>query len=137
METVNEPGATFFLEHSEIKQAPNGSYVGNARLSATVHDLELWEMTIEHLNGMVLHRGKDFKSELIDVLQVKNTELEDKVETEHTILQGELEQARTQANHADAEKVRANQRARLLAAQVETLKADLAQMTEWYKKLQG
>jgi polyhydroxyalkanoate synthesis regulator phasin len=118
MEAINQTGVTFYLESHNLRTTPSGAFVGYAELTATVVDKDLWDQVVDHLHGMVLHRGKDFKTELIDVLRDKHSELEQKVEQEKTVLQGALEHARTSARHAEAAKIQASQRIRLLEAKV-------------------
>lgn len=79
METTTA-GIVFHVMDSEISKAVSGKQHGKVALSAVVDDLDLWEKVLDQLNGMELHRGRDFKGELIEVLKKKNQELEKKTE---------------------------------------------------------
>jgi len=129
MDSMKEAGVTFYLEGTSLDLSPGrgNKFIGRAKLTASVGDVDLWEEAIEHLNGLVLHRGKDFKTELIDLLQGKTAELEETVEKERTVLQGQLEQERTRAQHAEAAEVKVRQQNRLLEAKVSRLQDRLDQ----------
>lgn len=138
MDPMKDPGATFYLEDTELKEAPKGGkYVGTAKLTASVHDIDLWEHAIEHLNGLVLHRGKDFKTELIGVLKDKNEELEQVVEKERTVLKDEIERMSAAVQHAEAASVKAAQRIRLLEVKATRLEQDNAALRERLDQWEG
>lgn len=138
MDPVREAGATFYLENSTLKEGKKpGVYIGEARLTATVHEIELWEQAIEHLNGLVLHKGRDFKTELIDILQGKHQELEQEIEKERTVALGEVERLRTEAQHAVADLVRAKQVIRGLDARVAQLKERIQEQQRVHNLTKG
>lgn len=72
----NKVGVTFHVMHSEVQGNPGGGYSGKVTLHGVVADLDLWEKVIEQLRGMELYKGRDFKSELIEILRQRNDELE-------------------------------------------------------------
>lgn len=76
-------GVVFYLEESTISEAAEG-FTGRAKLSAKVTDVEMWEAMVAQLaEGLSLYRGKDFKSQLIEMLQEDQEAL--KIETERKI----------------------------------------------------
>lgn len=101
-----------------------GQYAGKATLHAVVDDPELWRQVTEQLQGMELYRGKDFKTELIEVLRRRNEDLEEEAEKVSGNKDEQIERLTQEVGLARAGKVRAEQRVRLLEAQVKLLKGE-------------
>jgi len=98
-------GVTFYLEDSSCVAGKKGTYVGHARLSAAVNDVDLWDRLLKQLNGMVLYRGSDMKTQIINVLQGKNQALEKSVGQIQDQMVDKVERAEQRASVAEADKV--------------------------------
>jgi len=91
-------GVVFHLEEAKLKEAAEG-FSGHALLSAQVTDIELWQAMVDQLTeGLPLYRGKDFKSQLIQVLQEDQEALKTASERKVQELTAELERTRQTVN---------------------------------------
>jgi hypothetical protein len=123
---VEDAGVTFYLDDSElgkgVADAKGKKYVGKAILSATVRDVDLWEQLMEQINGLLMYKGSDLKTELIGVLQNRASKMEKSMETRDAEQAEQVQRADQRASLAEGDKVRAEQRVRLLEAEVARLK---------------
>lgn len=98
MDTDKSAGVVLYMENAQLIRGAE-AYVGQAKVSATVSDIDLWESIVSQMNeGIPLHKGKDFKSELIDVLQDEKEKILEDTGRERQSLVTENEQLRQQAN---------------------------------------
>jgi hypothetical protein len=79
---LNKTGVILYLKEANVVEGATG-YSGDVTLDAHVDDLDMWHAIEKQLSeGLHLHRGKDFKSQLIEVLQDQQVELKDRLERE-------------------------------------------------------
>lgn len=117
----------FYLEEGKLEKTADvsGVYTGRIKLSASVRDLGLWDQILASLDKMRLFKGEDLKTSLINLLQEKASGLEKQVATQAQEASQEIEVAKHVSSLAEAGRVRAEQKAQLLEAQVRDLEAKL------------
>lgn len=123
-------GVVFHVMDDDIARATDATYKGKAILHAVVEDLDLWEKVIEQLNGMELHRGRNFKDELLEVLRRRNSELEQTAEQIADDRDSTIQHLLQQVDQAQQAQAAAEQNQRLADAKVAVLDEELTSLRE-------
>lgn len=113
-------GIRFFVSHSSRSAGAPGKtkFQGTVSLVAHFDRDDLWEAVIRRLHGLELYKGGDIQSELIEILQGRLDLLEKELEDKGTEDRQRAQRAEQSASIATADKVRAEQQAELLKAQL-------------------
>lgn len=125
MSEVLSAGVIFYVDNSSINKAGN-KYSGKVALSATVTDTELWEQLLKQLNGMTLYKGSDMKTQIISVLQGKNSQLETVLEQTQAQLTDRAERAEQRASIAEADNMVLAERVAVLERELESALNEIA-----------
>jgi hypothetical protein len=122
-------GIKFFVVDTQLR-VPEGEetkFVGRVTLTAHFNREDLWEAILQRLNGVELYKGGDLQSELIGILQGQVDMLEAELEQKGTADKERAQRAEQSASLANAERVRAQQHAELLQAQLSLQSIELAE----------
>jgi predicted RNase H-like nuclease (RuvC/YqgF family) len=121
MATEGTAGVVFYLESSDLGEAAAG-FAGKAELTATVTDIDLWESVLHQLKeGLSLHRGKDFKQQMIEMLQEEHEELKETAQRTEESKTAEIERLRQQLDAASSDLWQKDQRISLLELELSRL----------------
>lgn len=119
---MNEPsvaGIKFNVTGSAVQAGSSTKFMGSVTLAAHFNREDLWQSIVRRLDGLELHKGGDIQSELITILQGQVDILEEQVGQQSTADRQRAQIAEQAASIATADKVRAEQHAELLQAQLE------------------
>lgn len=146
---ITTESITFFVTESSHEAASVGplkeqhafNYKGSVQLLCHFNRVDLWEAVLRRLNGLEMHKGSDIQSELLCILQGKVELLENELEQHGKADRERAQRAEQAASLANADKVRAEQYASLLKAQLDIKSAELEDLRgtvrmweNWYKQ---
>ena len=123
-------GVVFHVMDTGIELVTGTSYKGKVTLHGVVEDLDLWDKVLEQLNGMELKRGRDFKSELVEVLRKRNEELEQTAEQITDDKDAVIQRLIQELDQAQAAQSSAEQGSRILRAQMDATSEELATLRQ-------
>lgn len=122
---------TFHLMTASISEVAGADgYSAKVTLDAKVRDLDTWEGILQEFDGLVVDRA-DFKSEIINVLRKKNDELETKSKQIGLSVSETTQRANQEVSLAKSELVKAQQRIRILEAQLKGPTMDNGQLEQF------
>jgi len=118
---MNQPstGIRFHVDGATTESGRNSRFMGTVTLKAHFNNKDIWDAVIERLNGLEIYRGGGIETELINILQGQVDILEAELANRGTEDKQRAYKAEAALSLAEADKVRAQQQAELLKAQLD------------------
>jgi len=123
------PSVVLNLETANLRMTEEGVLMGHAIINAVVEDADLWDKIVNQLKHFEVYRGKEFKTEMIEILRNRNESLEVALQKKEINSNEETQRLLQQASVDRAARVKAEQELRLMSTRVLQLEAQLEEVT--------